>query len=188
MKLDDNIDSCVQRVSGTSIIIIVVVIIPINLVLFRHLILPCINGRKNPRICLSLARCFSFYQIHVSFFHATQVLMREMISVHIAEQDTSDAHRSGAVVNRIRDHIWTKRSKIQKTRLPAPVMQIERPPVEVVPHFFGRSRFVCNCVPVYMSASAFCFLTLNVYLSDLYATSHAVQRHAVVRQITLLKF
>ena len=59
--------------------------------------------------------------------------MREMISVHIADQiadqDASGAHTSGATgtVSRIREHIWTKRSKIQRLgAAPPPIMHSEQ--------------------------------------------------------------
>jgi hypothetical protein len=75
------------------------------------------------------------------FLKTPQVLMREMISVQIADQDASDARRGGAALKHIRNHIWTKRSKIQKYgSLPPPVLQNERPAAGAVPHFIGRSR------------------------------------------------
>jgi hypothetical protein len=76
--------------------------------------------------------------------------MREIISIEIADQGTSDAHRSNHTVSLIRDHIWTKRSKILKLGGPlALTLHNDAPQLGSVPHFFGRSRFLCVSVPVY---------------------------------------
>ena len=61
--------------------------------------------------------------------------MREMITVQIADQGGVNT------VKRIREHIWTKRSKIQKHGgLLPPLLQSERASAGGVPHFIGRSR------------------------------------------------
>lgn len=96
--------------------------------------------------------------------------MREMICIDIADQGTSDTHRSNPTVNRIRDHIWTKRSKIMKPGGPlAPILHHDALQLGAVPHFFGRSRFECVSVSVYacspclelLPTSISCLLTLH---------------------------
>jgi hypothetical protein len=71
--------------------------------------------------------------------------MREMISIHVDDLVASDLQRGCSTVKRIREHIWTKRSKINKLgSLPPLLLQSERPAVGVAPHFFGRSRCTGN--------------------------------------------
>jgi hypothetical protein len=112
MQLNDSIDSCVQRAFDVAL----------------H------QWEEKPR----------------NLAIVSQVLMREMISVQITDQDShesrlnresNDSSRGSSTVKRIRDHIWTKRSKVQKHGgLLPPPLQNERLVVGGVPHFIGRSR------------------------------------------------
>jgi hypothetical protein len=130
---------------------------------------------KNLSVVSQVPSNHQFFSSRFNASCAAQVLMREMISVQVADHGSSDYHRGGSTVKRIREHIWTKRSKIQKhgSLLP-PLLQNERPAAGGVPHFIGRSRFACHCLAVPSS-----HLT-PLSCSDLFATSHAVQRCAVV--------